>query len=239
LTGLRYLHSYHASRPEDWNRCGPAAAATLLDHHGLDPYGLERPVYDPRDGRHHWRDGRVIDRISGDFPPDKLFGWLGTTGDRLRDVLSHAGLEARAVRSAGTGRGTWAEVEESVSAGDPVAVMLDLGELGGRRFAAHWAVVHGMRGSVVRLANCRGRSRVAKGDLLRAFRGRMVPAGFRHCAVFARRGQAIDLRKSADADAGFVNGYIRTAPTAARSALSAAREERERLERTSGEAPPL
>lgn len=190
MTGLRYLHSYHAARPEDWNRCGQAAAATLLDHHGLDPYGLDRPVHDARDGRHHWRDGRVIDRISAEFPPDKLFGWFGTTGGRLREALCHAGLEARAVCSTGAaaGRETWAEVKESVGSGDPVAAVLDLGELGGRRFAAHWAVVYGMEGSLVRLANCRGLGRVAERDFMRAFRGGSMPAGFRHCAVFARRG---------------------------------------------------
>lgn len=189
-SGLRHLHSYHAARPEDWNRCGQAAVATLLDHHGLDPYGLERPVYDARDGRHHWRDGRVIDCISADFPPDKLLGWFGTTGGRLREALSHAGLEARVVRSTGTagGRGIWAEAKESVSAGEPVAVVLDLGKLGGRRFAAHWAVVYGVEGSLVRLANCRGLGRVAEPELLHAFRGRSVTAGLRQCAVFARPG---------------------------------------------------
>ncbi len=53
--GIDYLHSYHSSRPRvDWNRCGQAAVAALLDYHRLDPYGLKKPIYDEKDGRRHW-----------------------------------------------------------------------------------------------------------------------------------------------------------------------------------------
>jgi hypothetical protein len=66
---IDYLHSYHSSRPRvDWNRCGQAAVATLFDYHGLDPYGLNKPIYDENDGHRHWADGEIIDRICEDFP---------------------------------------------------------------------------------------------------------------------------------------------------------------------------
>jgi hypothetical protein len=89
------LHSYHSSRPRvDWNRCGQAAVATLLDHYGLDPYCLSKPIYDENDGHRHWADGEIIDRICEDFPPNHLFGLFGTTPGQLGKVLRYAGLEA-------------------------------------------------------------------------------------------------------------------------------------------------
>lgn len=104
--GIDYLHSYYSLRPYvDWNTCGQAAVGTLLDYHKLNPYGLEKSVYDARDGRYHWDDGEVVDRIRRDFPPDNLLGLFGTTGGRIRDALVSSGLEARAASSRDTGKG--------------------------------------------------------------------------------------------------------------------------------------
>src|SRR5215207_7684167 len=70
--GIDYLHSYHSSRPRvDWNRCGQAAVATLLDYHGLNPYGLNKPIYDENDGHRHWANGEIIDRSCG-CPPSRV-----------------------------------------------------------------------------------------------------------------------------------------------------------------------
>jgi hypothetical protein len=185
---MDYLHSYRNVRPwVDWNRCGQAAVATVLDYHGLDPYGLSRPLYDERDGRYHWDDGEIIDRIKEEFPPDHAFGLFGTTPERIRDALASAGLEACTASSRGVREGLriWEEVKSSAAAGQPVIVIMDLGKLGGRPFTAHWGVVYGVRHSTVRLANT-GMSRVPEELFLRAFRCRFMLPPFNHCAVFCR-----------------------------------------------------
>jgi len=81
------FHAYGNSRPDvDWNTCGQAAIASMLDHLGRDPFGLPR-VRRGIDGRMHWDDGAVIDAlINAGFGPDVAFGF-GTTGGRIRDAL--------------------------------------------------------------------------------------------------------------------------------------------------------
>jgi hypothetical protein len=184
------LHSYHSSRPwVDWNRCGQAAVATLLDYHRLDPYGLKKPIFDERDGRHHWVDGEIIDRICEEFPPNHLFGLLGTTPDQLAKALLFAGLEASwaASRDAGEGRQKiWEEVERSVEANLPAIVIMDNGTLGGRPLAAHWGVVYRIEDSIVHLANTKDITTVPEARFLRAFKCWFMPPRFHHCAVFAR-----------------------------------------------------
>ena len=68
--------------------------ATLFDYHRLDPHGLKKPNYDEKDGRRHWADGEIIDRICEDFPPNHLFGLFGTTPGQLAKALRSARLEA-------------------------------------------------------------------------------------------------------------------------------------------------
>ena len=184
------MHPYHSLRPRvDWNRCGQAAVATLLDHHGLDPYDLRKPVYDEKDGRYHWEDGGVIDRISEDFPPDYLFGLLGTTPDRLARALESGGLEASWVssRREDRGREIWEGVERSVETGLPVIVIMDSGKLGGRPLAAHWGVVYRIEDSIVHLANSKNVTMVSEAHFLCAFKCWFMPPRFNHCAVFARK----------------------------------------------------
>lgn len=186
---MGYVHSYYSSRPYvDWNKCGQAAVATLLDYHRLDPYGLEKSVYDARDGRYHWDDGEVIDRITADFPPDYFLGLFGTSGRRIRDALVSGGLEAESVssRDAREGRRIWEKVKRSANEGLPATVIMDRGKLGGRPFTAHWGVVYGVEDSTVHLANCKGLNTVPEARFLRAFRCGFMPPGFNHCAVFSR-----------------------------------------------------
>ncbi len=188
--GIDYLHSYHSSRPwVDWNRCGQAAVATLLDYHGLDPYGLKKPIYDQKDGRHHWSDGEIVDRICEEFPPDHLFGLFGTTPGQLVKALWSAGLEASWVASRNEGEGRqeiWKEVKRSVEAGLPVIVIMDMGKLGGRPLTAHWGVIYRIEDSTVHLANTKNITVVPEARFVRAFECWFMPPRFHHCAVFAR-----------------------------------------------------
>ena len=171
----------------DWNRCGQAAVATLLDYHGLDPYGLPKPVYDERDCRYHWDDGEIIDSIKEEFPPDHALGLFGTTPGRIRDALTSAGLEAHTAssRRVREGRRIWEDVKRSAAAGLPVIVIMDVGKLGGRPFTAHWGVLYRVHNSTVHLANT-GMSRVPEELFLDAFRCRFMLPAFNHCAVFCR-----------------------------------------------------
>ena len=183
------MHSYHSSRPRvDWNRCGQAAVATLLDYHGLDPYGLNKPIYDENDGHRHWADGEIIDRICEDFPPNHLFGLFGTTPGQLGKVLRSAGLEARWVSSTNIGKGrqqVWEQVKRSVAASLPVIVSMDMGKLGGRPLSAHWGVIYRVRDSYVHLANTKNITLVPEARFLRAFECWFMLPRFHHCAVFA------------------------------------------------------
>jgi hypothetical protein len=171
----------------DWNRCGQAAVAALLDHHRLDPYGLEKPIYDEKDGRHHWADGEIIDRICEEFPPNHLFGLFGTTPGQLAKALRSAGLETSWAASTDEGEGRqkiWEEVKRSVKANLPVIVIMDMGKLGGRVLAAHWGVVYRIEDSTVHLANIKNLTMVPEARFLRAFRCWFMPPHFNQCAVF-------------------------------------------------------
>jgi hypothetical protein len=188
--GIDYLHSYHSWRPwVDWNRCGQAAVATLLDYHGLDPYGLKKPIFDEKDGRRHWADGEIIDRICEDFPPNHLFGLFGTTPGQLVRALRFAGLEASWAASRKIGKGRqiiWKEVKRSIEAGSPVIVTMNMGKLGGRPLTAHWGVLYRTEDANVYLANTRNITMVPEARFLRAFECWFMLPRFHHCAVFAR-----------------------------------------------------
>ena len=188
-TDLYHLHSYHSVRlRKDWNRCGQAAVATLLDFHGLDPFSLEKLVHDPKDGCLHWEYGEIVPRIVRKFPPDHLFGLFGTTARQIETALASFGLKPRIARSwnATEGRRILAEIKRSTRSGLPVIVLLDMGKLGGRPFGAHWVVVYRVEGSVFHLANCGRAPTVPEDRLLRAFRCRFMLGGLNHCAVFVR-----------------------------------------------------
>jgi hypothetical protein len=184
------LHSYHSSRPRAaWNGCGQAAVATLLDYHGLDPYGLKKPIYDEKDRRHHWTSDEIIGRIREEFPPNHLFGLFGTKPGQLVKALRSAGLEASwsAAQNEGEGRQKiWKEVRRSVESDLPVIVMMDMGKLGGRPLSAHWGVVYWIEDSTVHLANTKNVAMVPEPLFLRAFACWFMPGRFHYCGVFAR-----------------------------------------------------
>ena len=184
------MHSYHSSRPRvNWNRCGQAAVATLLDYHRLDPYGLRKPIYDEKDGCYHWEDGEIIDRICEGFPPNHLFGLFGTTPGQLAKALISARLEASwtATRNEDEGRQKiWKQIKRSVEANLPVIVIMDMGKLGGRPLTAHWGVVYRIEDSTVHLANTKNITMVPEARFLCAFKCWFMPPRFHHCGVFAR-----------------------------------------------------
>lgn len=189
----QYLHSYHSSRPwVDWNRCGQAAVATIYDYYGSNPYGLEKPVYDAKDDSYHWEDGKIIDRIKEDFPPNHAFGLLGTSAQQIARALEFGALETRIACSRDTveGRKIWEDVKRYANDGHPVIVIMDRGKLGGRPFAAHWGVVHSAAECEIRLANTKNVAKVRESVFLRAFACRFMPSAFNHCAIFSRPGQS-------------------------------------------------
>ena len=163
--------------------------ATVLDYHRLDPYGLNKPIYDENDGHRHWADGEIIDRICADFPPDHLFGLFGTTPGQLGKVLRSAGLEVSWAASTNIGKGRqqiWEEVKRSVRS----------------KLARHSLYGHeqAWRSSLecplgrdlpsreipyVHLANTKNIAMVPKARFLRAFECWFMLPRFHHCAVFA------------------------------------------------------
>lgn len=193
-SSIGYLHSYDSSRRwRDFNACGQAAAATLLDYHGCNPFSLAKTVYDPRDGGRHWEDRRIIDRIKAEFPPDYFFGLFGTTPRRIAEALtSCAGLQATASwsRSRTQGARIWREAKRWVGMGLPVLAVVDRGKLGGRPFAAHWVVVHRVVDSTVHLACIRNPATVSEDRFLEAFACRFMAPPFNHAVVFCRPADA-------------------------------------------------
>ena len=85
---INNLDAYANYRPDvDWNTCGQAAIATILDYHKVDPFGL------PRSGG-RWRDGDIIDALKNDgMGPDVIFG-RGTSPPRIQEALQKYGLHA-------------------------------------------------------------------------------------------------------------------------------------------------
>lgn len=185
--GIDHVHSYYSSRPfKDWNTCGQAAVAAILDFYGREPFGLRRAVYDPRDGRYHWRDGEAIDAVRERFPPDCLGGLCGTRPDRIKEALAHGGVEASISSSVDPGRvdRVWEAVKTAVGAGRPVITIMDRMALCGKPFTAHWAIVHKFSGPVVHVANTRGLETVRERDYIEALRCWYMPREFRSCAIF-------------------------------------------------------
>jgi hypothetical protein len=143
---INYLHCYVNDRLEvDWNTCGQAAIATISDYWGRNPYGLVRREYDSANQRWYWDDSQAIDAIkNGGFGPDVVFGW-GTTGGRVRDALRGYGLNASLGHSGFASWGwenLWQSLRNYVNWNRPVAVMIDLGAIGGPWWCVHWAIAY-------------------------------------------------------------------------------------------------
>lgn len=83
--------------------CGQAAAATFLAHYNYIPGNQT-----------------VLKTIEKEFPPDVLFGWLGTSSQRIAEICEKWGCK----------------LKETDQLCYPMIVLLQDGELGG-----HWTVV--------------------------------------------------------------------------------------------------
>jgi hypothetical protein len=142
-----------------------------LDHYGLNPYGLERPVYDELDGRYHLSDDQIIDRIKERFPPDNFFSLLGTTGDQIGKGLTDVGLQTHVAYSVNPsdGREIREDVKRWTNQGFPVIIIVDRGKLGGRPLTARWGVVYKVADSQAYSANSKGTPAVPEARFLRAF----------------------------------------------------------------------
>jgi hypothetical protein len=189
---VEYIHCYRNYRWEvDWNTCGQAAIATMVDFWGLDPWGLPRPRYDWMNGRYFWDDGAAIDAVRNDFPPDVVFG-LGTTGGTIRNALEYYGLGNAAVAWSGifsTGwQDRWRELQNYLAWGYPVPVLVDCGALGGPWYTAHWAIAHKVADNRVHLGAMGGiGSSPTIDEFLHAWQCSFLPAGFNHCGVYSFR----------------------------------------------------
>lgn len=182
------LHAYVNRRPQDWNTCGQAAIATILDFHGRDPFGLSRPRHGA-DGTPRWDDGEIIDAlVNAGHGPDVVFG-LGSTGGRIRDALTAYGLSAEVGWSglfSGGWQDQWRTLRSSLELGRPVPVCVDLGALGGDWYTAHWAIAYRLVNDTVHLGNCPWAPQVQVDRFLHAWHCWFLPIGFNHCGVYAR-----------------------------------------------------
>lgn len=88
------MHFYANHNTDQWNKCGQAAAATLLDHAGLNPLGLPLIFYDPADRRNHAENDTFVDGLAAKYPPDVAFGLAGTSPQRLAQILTASGMDA-------------------------------------------------------------------------------------------------------------------------------------------------
>jgi hypothetical protein len=185
-----YVHCYRNRRAGiDWNTCGQAAIATMVDYWGLDPWGLPRSQFDWRDGRYYWADGEAIDAVRNTHPPDVVFG-LGTTGGRIRDALVNFGLPNAAVAWSGifsTGwEDRWRELQNYISWNYPVPVLVDCGALGGSWYMAHWAIAYKIANGRIYLGAMSGigTENPTFNEFLHAWHCWFLPPGFNHCGIY-------------------------------------------------------
>jgi hypothetical protein len=185
---LTSFFAYVNSRPNvDWNTCGQAAVASMVDFYGKD-LGI------PKSGA-HWPHGAAIDRVKAvGFGPDVIFGW-GTTPNRIRDALNHFGVPAQA-HSSGLFFSGWPTLWNRLLAyvyysAIPVPVLVDMGMLGGSAFGAHWPILWkmeysstGMRLTLGNWSQSWMSQPIPSERFLEAWACRHLPLGFNHAAIY-------------------------------------------------------
>ncbi len=186
-----YVHGYYNNQNTGGNACGQAAIATILDYHNYNPYNLPKPVYDSADGKYHFDNDAIINRIRAQFGPDIVAGLLGTSGGRIADALRAYGMRATCSYSGAATAGwdrIWASVKNWVSANHPVICIIDCGKIGGTPFTAHWAVVYNISGGRVHFANWGSpSSSLTEAEFTAAWHCWFLPPGFNHCTIFPQR----------------------------------------------------
>jgi hypothetical protein len=194
---IEALHAYSNYRNEvDWNTCGQAAIATILDFHHIDPFGL------PRDAEGHWNDGVIIDALKADgMGPDVVFGW-GTQPSRIVEALRKYGLEAHdsffapGVTSPG---GLFEDLRGALERDLPVPVLVDLGPLNGGAFGAHWPIAFKIADGRVHLANMsvpgNWNSTPTIEDFIWAWHAWFLPYGLNWAAAYASQPDPVSWSK--------------------------------------------
>lgn len=182
---LNTLFAYRNTRPDkDWNTCGQAAMATILDFHKIDPFGL------PRNSAGHWNDGQIIDALINDgMGPDVVFGW-GTTPTRLAEALGRYGLGVTATsfipffpRSRSQ---LFADLRELLARDLPVPVLVSVSELGVPvPFGAHWPVAFKVENNRVHLAACPWNPTPTITQFISAWHAWFLPMGMNWASVRA------------------------------------------------------
>lgn len=191
-TPLSSFFAYVNSRPgKDWNTCGQAAVASMVDFHGKD-------LQLPRGSDGHWADGQAIDKvIDSGFGSDVVFGW-GTSPGRIQAALQHFGVAAEG-RSSGLFFSGWTTEWNRLLAyvyysAIPVPVLVDMGALGASAYGAHWPILWSMQysssGMLMHLANWSGSWNslpIPSEKFLEAWACRHLPYGYNHAAVYTGR----------------------------------------------------
>lgn len=178
----------NGGRDADWNTCGQAAIASMLDYYHAD-LGI------PRTRGTHWSTWDAIDRVKElGFGPDVVFGW-GTTPDRIKNALTSLGVGAD-VGHSGLFFSGWAEQWNRLLAyvyysAIPVPVLVDMGMLGGPGFSAHWPIVwrmdysaSGMRLHLANWSPSWTSNPIPQEKFLQAWAARQLPLGMNHAAVY-------------------------------------------------------
>jgi hypothetical protein len=154
-----YMHSYFST---EYNECGQAAIAAIVDRLGGKIGNLPRTIKDPKDGLSHWNAPGVLAAIKHDgFVPDVVGGTCGTSGGQIQNALIHYGYRKSFCSFAGTTthwEDLWKGLQQWVGAGWPAAVLLEAGKIphykGFLNLSGHWPVVFRISGGTVYLANC-------------------------------------------------------------------------------------
>jgi hypothetical protein len=200
-TPLQNMHCYANYRPDvDWNTCGQAAIASMLDFWHTHPFAIWKTLRGT-DGRFHWHDGEAIDAVkAAGFPADVVFGW-GTTPGRIAAALTTFGLPSEVSHAGMFGIGgdqVWRRLQEYLSNGFPVPVLVDVNVFGGPLAGYHWPVAYKIDHGRVYLGNCPWNPSPTIDEFLRSWACSLLPVGFNFAAVFRQRTSQVADRRCFD-----------------------------------------
>src|SRR5207253_3114811 len=124
------------------------------------------------------------------------------TGGRIAEALNRFGLPAEVGYSGAFSSGwdqLWKRLQDHLSNGFPVPVMIDLGGFGAGAFSIHWAIAYRIAHGRVYLGNCPWNPSPTIDEFLRAWQCSYLPIGFNHCAVYHQRTSQVTDRRAFDA----------------------------------------
>jgi hypothetical protein len=193
--GLPYLHPIYPFRTSKYtNTCGPAALGTLIDYYNINISGLERKVFDPKDGKYHFDTIEIIDRICDDKQAHDLPGSI-TTPNKMEAGLKFYGFSKVSIGHSGFGNIGWGDlyghVKKWLQHNCPVICLIDCGKLkDGPWFNLHYVVVYGIDNqNNVLFTGWSRQSKMDEATFLSAWSCNNINLGtglFSHTAIFAR-----------------------------------------------------